>query len=78
MLSLMKLTVLSLAILFNPIASFALEEKEITKFSEENSEMRRVQLMKMKELHIQHITDLYDLKLKHLAELDEIKKHLKR
>jgi hypothetical protein len=63
---LMQLTVLSLTLLFNPVASYALDDADIAKYSEESSQMRRDHILKMKEVHLKHVTDLYDIKLKHL------------
>lgn len=72
-----RILVLSLSLLALPGASYALEEKEIGRYTLESSQLRRDQTLKLKEAHLKHINELYEMKLKHLAEIDELIKELK-
>jgi hypothetical protein len=81
----MKNTALSLCLLLGSTLAFAAgEEKsdtevkeEMSRFSDENAKMREGHIGKMREVHVKHVNDIYDRKLQHHKDIDELRKQMK-
>lgn len=78
-------TVLSLCVALGPTLSFAAStektdnevKEEVSKFSDENSKIREEHISTMRDLHVKHVNEMYDRKIKQHREIDELRKQMK-
>ena len=50
---------------------------EVAKFADESAKLREDHIQSMRELHLKHVNDMYDMKLAHSREVDSLWKQIK-